>query len=224
MPPKFKFTKDEIITAAFETVRERGEDALTAREVAKKLGSSSSPIFTVFDDMGELKGEVRKKAKALFDDYMKVALDFTPAYKMRGMQWIKFAKNEPSLFRFLFMQDTGKDSNFDSSIEEIPFGKEDDIEIIMKDYNATAEQAETMFRQMWIYTYGMCVLSACGVCNFSNEEIAVGLGEAFRGAVHVILSNEENKAGVFPERRDEPKSIEIIKNHPDLQKNGFKED
>ena len=80
MPPKFKFTKDEIITAAFETVRERGEDALTAREVAKKLGSSSSPIFTVFADMGELKGEVRKRAKTLFDDYMKVALDFTPAY------------------------------------------------------------------------------------------------------------------------------------------------
>ena len=81
-----------------------------------------------------------------------------------------------------------------------------------------------MFRQMWIYTYGMCVLSACGVCSFSDKEIAVGLGAAFRGAVHVILSNEENKAGVFPAKRDEPKSIEIIKNHPDLRKNGFKED
>ena len=88
-----------------------------------------------------------------------------------------------------FMQDMGKDSNFDSSIEEIPFGKEDDIEIIMKDYNATAEQAETMFRQMWIYTYGLCVLSAEGVCSFSDDEIAVQLGEIFRGMIYIITIN-----------------------------------
>ena len=51
MPPKPKFTKDEIINAAFEIVRTRGEHALTAREVGKYLKTSSSPIFTVFNDM-----------------------------------------------------------------------------------------------------------------------------------------------------------------------------
>ena len=224
MPPKFKFTKDEIVSAAFGIVREGGEDALTAREVAKRLGSSTSPIFTVFSDIKELREEVVKKAKAMFDGYMAKALDFTPAYKMRGIQWVRFAKDEPELFRFLFMRDIGKDKSFDSSIEEIPFGKDDDIKIIVRDYKATPEQAETMFRQMWIYTYGMCTLTACGVCSFSDEEIALGLGEAFRGAVHVILSNEENKSKLFPEKKDGPLGTEIRKRHPDLQKNGFKEE
>ncbi len=224
MPPKFKFTKDEIISAAFGIVREHGEDALTAREVAKRLGSSTSPIFTVFSDIKELREEVVRKAKSLFDEYMERALEFTPAYKMRGIQWVRFAKDEPELFRFLFMRDIGKEKSFNSSIEEIPFGKGDDIEIITKDYNATPEQAETMFRQMWIYTYGMCTLTACGVCTFSDEEIALGLGEAFRGAVHVILSNEENKSKIFPEKKDGPRGIEIRKRHPDLQKNGFEEE
>ena len=59
MPPKPKFTRDEIVSAALALVRERGESALTAREVGKALGVSSSPIFTTFRDMDELKAAVR---------------------------------------------------------------------------------------------------------------------------------------------------------------------
>ena len=44
MPPKPKFTKDEIVTAAFELARAEGAQALTAREVGRRLGVSSSPI------------------------------------------------------------------------------------------------------------------------------------------------------------------------------------
>ena len=40
MPPKPKYTKEEIIAAAFELVREAGSDALTAREVGKRLSTS----------------------------------------------------------------------------------------------------------------------------------------------------------------------------------------
>lgn len=48
MPPKTKFTKEEIVDAAYEILRVEGEEALAAREVGKRLGTSSSPIFTVF--------------------------------------------------------------------------------------------------------------------------------------------------------------------------------
>lgn len=45
MPPKAKYTRDEIIAIAYELVREQGVEALTAREVAKRLGTSPSPIL-----------------------------------------------------------------------------------------------------------------------------------------------------------------------------------
>ena len=51
MPPKPKFTKEEIVTAALNITREKGIDAVTAREIAAKLGSSARPIFTVFRNM-----------------------------------------------------------------------------------------------------------------------------------------------------------------------------
>ena len=62
MPPKPKFSRDEIVQAALALVSEKGAEALTARELGMRLGSSARPIFTVFKGMEELQGEVRDAA------------------------------------------------------------------------------------------------------------------------------------------------------------------
>ena len=43
MPPKPKFTKDEIVQAALEVVSQKGVEALTAKELGDALGSSPAP-------------------------------------------------------------------------------------------------------------------------------------------------------------------------------------
>ena len=48
MPPKAKFTPEEILRAALDITREHGIGAVTARELGNRLGSSARPIFTVF--------------------------------------------------------------------------------------------------------------------------------------------------------------------------------
>lgn len=65
MPPKAKFTKEEIIEAALEITRSEGFQALTARALGTKLGSSSRPIFTLFQNMDEVQQEVVNAAKEL---------------------------------------------------------------------------------------------------------------------------------------------------------------
>ena len=79
MPPKPKFSREDIINAAFDIVQKSGTDAMTAREVGKYLGTSSTPIFTAFNDMSELRAAVCDKARKVFDEYMAVAEDFSPA-------------------------------------------------------------------------------------------------------------------------------------------------
>ena len=59
MPPKAKFSKEEIVTTALAMVKQQGIEALTARSLAKELGSSARPIFTVFASMEEVQAEVR---------------------------------------------------------------------------------------------------------------------------------------------------------------------
>ncbi len=216
MPPKPKYTKSEIVSAAFELARTRGEEAVTAREVGKQLSTSSSPIFTGFKDMEELKGEVRKLAEARFSEYMKIADDYSPAYKKRGMQWVKFAQEEPMLFRLLFMRHDDAESSFEKASVMIPFGKENDIAIIERDYHASREQAEHLFRQMWIYTYGMCSLCASGVCAFSESEIAKQLGEIFSGMVYIINSAEAPT--LMPIEKCKPESLEIDRANPDFRR------
>ena len=218
MPPKPKFTKEEIVAAAFEIVRSDGESAMTAREVGKRLGTSSSPIFTVFNDMEELREAVGRMAKARFDEYMECARQYSPAYKKRGMQWVKFAQEEPRLFRLMFMQQSGGGTDFDEMMRQSPFGKENDIEIILRDYNASPEQAERLFRQMWIYTYGMCVLCATGVCSFTEEETALQLGEMFKGAVAVITSGSTDEARVMPADKDSAEGEDIRSHNPNMNR------
>lgn len=197
MPPKAKHTRDEIIAIAYELVREQGVEALTAREVAKRLGTSPSPIFALFRDMEELKAAVKERAEACFGSYMADAERYHPAYKRRGMQWVKFAQEEPLLFRMLFMQNMhGVD--LDTALRKIPFDADTDIAIIMQDYRATRQQAEHLFRQMWIYTYGMCTLCAAKVCAFTEREIPQRLGEIFQGMIFVLRSDKAQEASIRP--------------------------
>lgn len=198
MPPKPKFTREEMIEASVRLIEERGVKALTARELGSYLGSSSCPIFTVFTDMEDLRNEVTKRAKGIFDEYMAVAENYAPSYKMRGMQWVKFADEHPKLFEMLFMHETGVSSDIVNAASYLAFGIDRDIEIIMRDYNATDEQAHRLCSQMWIYTFGLCVIVAKRMCIFTMQEIGEKMGEIFSGMIYVIKNVSKECTTITP--------------------------
>ena len=68
MPPKAKYTREEIVKTAYQMTRENGIESVMARELGKRLGTSSSPIFTAFKNMGELQEEVRGLAMKNFEE------------------------------------------------------------------------------------------------------------------------------------------------------------
>ena len=75
MPPKCKFSRSEIVQAALDIARTEGVASITARALGAKLGSSSKPIFSVFENMEEVQAEVVKAAKALYAEYVQAGLD-----------------------------------------------------------------------------------------------------------------------------------------------------
>lgn len=212
MPPKPKFTQEEIVDASIRLIEEKGAKALTARELGSYLGSSSCPIFTVFADMDELHTAVTKRAKDMLDEYMAVAENYTPSYKMRGLQWVKFSAEHPKLFEMLFVHETGVSSDIISAASVLAFGIEKDIEIIRRDYNATEEQARRLSAQMWIYTFGLCVIMSKNLCNFTMKEIGEKLGEIFNGMVYVIKNVPSDLTNVTPVPSEKFRSD----NYPDL--------
>lgn len=83
---------------AFEIVRANGIEALSARSLARALGSSSRPIFTLFKSMEDVHSEVREKALQVFNSYVADVSDYLPAFKEYGRRLVTFANSEVQLF------------------------------------------------------------------------------------------------------------------------------
>ena len=74
MPPRAKFTKEEIINAGLEILRTSDLSHVTAREIGKCLKSSARPIFTTFTNMSEVIEGTRVKAREIYDEYVQNGL------------------------------------------------------------------------------------------------------------------------------------------------------
>ena len=74
MPAKKQITKDAIIKAAIDIVREHGIDAVNVRSLAKKLKCSTQPIYLSFKGMDELKQELIKSAEKAYDKYIEQSI------------------------------------------------------------------------------------------------------------------------------------------------------
>lgn len=96
MPPKQKYTSEEVIIAALNIVRREGVSGLTARGLGAELGVSSRPIFTAFRNMDEVQQETLKASRDLYDTYIEKGLSENPAFKGVGMQYFHFAKTNQS--------------------------------------------------------------------------------------------------------------------------------
>lgn len=102
MPPKAKFTKEEIIDAALQIARTRGMEAITARDVAAQLGVSTRPIFTYFSTMEEVRREVYASAERLYGERIAHGLQNRRPFLGVGVEYLRFAQEEPQLYRILF--------------------------------------------------------------------------------------------------------------------------
>lgn len=192
VPPKAKYSREEIIQKAFEMARKKGIDAVVARELGKELGTSSSPIFTAFKNMEELQNEVRKAAMREFELYVRDAVNHTPGFKYVGMKMVEFAIKEPKLFQLLYMREHDGTETYSMLIEELGDTVGVCIELMQRDYGISKEEAEILFRQVWLHTFGICVLLAGKVCQMSQEEISGMLSMEFQGTLMLI------KSGKFP--------------------------
>ena len=171
MPPKAKFSREEIIDAAINIVREDGFDALTSRALGTKLGSSARPIFTVFQNMEEVQQVVIITAKQKYREYISKGLSQDLAFKGVGMEYILFSINEPKLFQLLFMTEQPQIPDLTGVLPLIDDSYEQILRFIQSGYGIDKSSAEILYRHLWIYTHGIATLCATNMCRFTDEEI-----------------------------------------------------
>lgn len=190
MPPKAKFTKEQITHVALELVRAYGISGLTARTLASKLGSSSCPIFTVFENMEEVHQSVLDAAKARYKEYVEKGLADTPAFKGVGKQYILFAIEEPQLFQLLFMNSQTVIPNIGSVLPLIDENYEKILDSITEGYGVGRKIAEKLYRHLWIYSHGIATLCTTKMCRFTGEEINQMITEVFTSLLKEETGND----------------------------------
>lgn len=181
MPPKFRYTREEMIAAALELVRQGGKDALTARALGAKLGCSAKPIFGLFRNMEELEGEVIAAADAYYQKYLvqKMQEGQYPPYKASGMAYIRFSKEERELFRLLFMRDRSGEI-IGENLEEIrPL-----LDLIRKNTGLSEREAYLFHLEMWIYVHGIATMLATSYLEWDAEFISNTLTDSYQGLRH----------------------------------------
>ncbi|MDE6641751.1 MAG: WHG domain-containing protein [Acetatifactor sp.] len=192
MPPKAKFSREEIVEAALEIVRAEGSGALTSRTLGAKLGSSARPVFTVFQSMEEVQQAVIDAAKTLYREYIRRGLSENPAFKGVGTQYILFAIKEPKLFQLLFMTEHKHVPDLSNVLPLIDENYEQILLSVRNGYGLDEACAERLYRHLWIYTHGIATLYATGMCRFTGEEISGMMTDVFIGLLKNMKAGNEN--------------------------------
>ena len=180
MPPKPKFTKDEIVQAALEVVSQKGVEALTAKELGDALGSTARPIFTVFRSMKEVQDEVRAAAMRRFERFAAQTLPDMPLFKQVGMQMVLFGAKEPKLYQLLFMQENHNAASFDDVFGALGPTAETCIQSLRNAHGLAEAESRLLFETVWIYTFGIGALCATGTCRFSEQRLVEMLSTEFQ--------------------------------------------
>lgn len=178
MPAKKQISKQSIIAAALKIVRREGMEGLNMRSLAKECKCSTQPIYLSFSGREQIKAEVEKAIVGVYQGYLRseIASGKWPSYKATGMGYIRFAKEEPRLFGYLFMRDRqGTSAPDDLS------GFEGEVYKIMEAIGIPHGKAEELHAHMWVWVHGIATMYATGYLNWDWEVVSKMLTDAFLG-------------------------------------------
>ncbi len=188
MPAKIKATKEMIIDAAFAVACETGAENINARTVSERLNCSTQPVMYHFATIEELKRTVYEKADLYHSEYL-MNMKSRPKGAMLGigMNYIRFAIEEPHLFRFLFQSDFFNGSTMLELIdaeELVPV-----LSAMQKSLGVGMEQTKKVFLTVFLFAHGYASIIANNELKCDEELINSHLEQAYRGAI--LAAKEE---------------------------------
>ncbi len=168
MPPKNKYSKDEVIRAAVNVVEENGLDSLTARAIALKLDSSTAPVYSQFDTMDELALCVVKKIeKALLEYTTRPWTD--RVFLNMGTGIGMYALEHPRLYRALMLEG----DNYGDIVREFFDTLAADLPKDVRFKSLSAGERNALLTKMWTYTHGLASLICVGLIKDCDKDYII---------------------------------------------------
>lgn len=185
MPPKAKITREMILDAAFEIARTIGAEKINARTVAQQLNCSTQPVMYHFAKIEDLKEAVYEKVDYFHTGYiMNIEETSDDVMLGIGLRYIRFAVEEPHLFRFLF-QSGYAEAN--SLLEMIDSEELKPVICAMQEaMDMDMEQTKKVFLTIGVFAHGYAGIIANNSFEYEEKVVAEHLERAYRGAVLAV--------------------------------------
>ncbi|WP_122646688.1 TetR/AcrR family transcriptional regulator [Enterococcus mediterraneensis] len=177
------YTKEHILKAAYEVISKEGFSKFTARNIAKKMGISTQPIYLEFKNMQDLKNTlVEMVMKDLQENVFPVERTGNTLVDL-GINYVKFAQENRNLYVALFVDEYGGGQLMHN------FSYEYFKELVKKDpeYSDLSEEyIEALHDGTWIVVTGIASLMSSGIIHPTDEQI----GALIQQSIDSILKIE----------------------------------
>ena len=191
MPPKPKITRDMIIDAAFEITRKTGAENINARTVSQKLNCSTQPVMYHFATIEELKRAVYAKSDCYHTEYlMNIEKPQNGIMLGIGLNYIRFAIQEPHLFRFLFQSGFAVENSLLEMIDSTEL--EPVLSAMQNAVGMNLVQTKEVFLTISMFAHGYASIIANNSLEYDEELVAAHLERAYRGAVLAVQEEQPN--------------------------------
>ena len=168
MPPLRQYTKEIILNAAFEQLRKDGMESLSARSIAKQLGSSTQPVYSAYKTMNDLKQELRDKAREFNIAFLMKKGNTNDAFLNIGMQYLRFMHHERQLFKLLYLNNP---NSYDSVFTPLPARLIEQMK--QADYLSELDDKSLsrLLFNMQVYTHGIATMIFSGLMQYDEDHV-----------------------------------------------------
>lgn len=178
MPPQPKFDRASVIEEAIELVREGGLDAVNARALAARLGTSTKPLFRLFTGMEELKACLVDELNVRYNAYMDARMTDANRLISQGIAYVSFAREEPKIFNALFMNRTMAGSTL-QGVADAEWNRAT-IENVRAIAGCEQSEAEAVFLKVWLFSHGIATQIVSNQIAISDSEVASLVTDAYQ--------------------------------------------
>ena len=191
MPPKTRIPEEEILRAAVEVIRQQGYEHVNARTVSARLHCSTQPVMYRFPTIDSLKRAAYARADRLHGEYlMEIPPGQDPILGI-GLNYIRFAMEEPRLFRFLFQSGYAEEHNLLEMVDSeglVPI-----LAAMREGAGLSMQKTRNVFITVALFAHGYASILANNHLEFDEKMIAEQLERTWNGAVLAAQQEEDDE-------------------------------
>lgn len=178
-----KVTKQNILNVSFDILKKEGFEHFTARRIAKKLHSSTQPLYKEFDSMDHLKNSLVVYIQHFLEKEV-FCLNYASHHVINVCSnYIQFAKKEAILFSAIFMDrefETDQFYDYSFSVLEEAMQKEKEFSKLSK------KDREKVLYVIWSSIHGLAVLMVQGKIEYKENEWKEFIRHTLNSSLNIV--------------------------------------